>query len=223
PRERHCSWSASRGVRPGCRLVRCCSPQFSWSNQSPPVGLQSTSSSSELCGSSVLSNPQGHLNIAVTFGRELQSRLGGRNRDVGPHSAAGHLASGRGIKLGGGQLQIAAHTPQRKVRLHGSLAVGVATDDDTPLVVLDGGGEDLACRGTVLVDQHHQRHLPGPIVVRLLEGVVLGRAPLSSNDVAIGDELIGDQNCLVQQTPRVAPQVHHQRLHPLVVQVPQCL
>ena len=135
------------------------------------------------------------------------------------HLAVG-LAVGR-IELGRGQPHAGGGLFQGEDALHRALAEAPHADDRSPAMIADGAGENLRRAGAVLVDDHHQRHLPLALLVGRVGEVFLGAAAAGGDDDPALDEPIDHLDGRNQQAARIAADVDHQALHPLAVQLPQ--
>ena len=106
--------------------------------------------------------------------------------------------------------------------LYESFAERAASDDRTPVVVLQRSGQNFAGGGAEFVDQHRQGQLldRAVSVAHFVRAVV---APVFGiDDQLVGrQEFVGDADCLVEETAGIAPQVEDQSLHTLCLEVVQ--
>ena len=117
----------------------------------------------------------------------------------------------RGVVTGHGDAYGRA-VPQSDLALHQPFAETRAADDDAPIPILHGTGDDLARRSRIFVDQHHQ---PSPEVVavdRRAERHGRHGTPLGRDDQGTArQEETGHLDRLVEQPAAVPAQVEDQR------------
>ena len=111
----------------------------------------------------------------------------------------------------------------RYLALHEAFAERTASDDRTPVVILQRSGENLARRGASFVDQHHDLHIlrlafAVGVFAHLLVVTVFG----IDDQLALVQELVGHGDRLVEKSARVAPQVEDQLRHTLGAQRGEC-
>ena len=127
-------------------------------------------------------------------------------------------ASGRRIVTGDGK-PYRRTVRKRNLILHQPLTERSATDDRSPVVILERAGQNLARRSAVLVDQNDQflvHKLAVPFAVFDLPVPV---TILRINDhFAFRKKLPRYQNRLVEQSPRIAAHVEDQFFHTLLLQ-----
>ena len=104
--------------------------------------------------------------------------------------------------------------------LHQTLTKRASSHDRASVVILHRAGQNLARRGTTLVDEHYQSQIRcrTRAVAELLD--LLAVAILRIYDqLACGQELVGDQNRLIEEAARIIAQVENQLGHTLLTQL----
>ena len=103
--------------------------------------------------------------------------------------------------------------------LYQPLSEGAPAHDDAAVLVLDGTGEDLRRRGTILIDEHRHGALEE---LGMAVGVVFtprSLAPLCiDNHVALAEKLVDDHHSGLQIAPAVVLQVDDEAVHTLALQ-----
>ena len=106
--------------------------------------------------------------------------------------------------------------------MHEPLAKRATTDNRATIVILQGSGQNLTRRGTILVNQYgnlqilRRAHAVG-ILTQLTMVAILG----VDNQLLLVQELVGDEDGLIEEPARVAAQVENQFRHPLTTQFQQ--
>src|SRR5216117_2763742 len=115
------------------------------------------------------------------------------------------------------QRRLRRELPQR---LHQSLPEGRRSDDHGAVVILQRAGDDLGCARRAPVGEHHHREVRPRLWLRV--AVRFGRGgrtvPRLHDLLSRVEEQLAHGDALVEQASGVAPQIEHQRLHPLLDQ-----
>ena len=108
---------------------------------------------------------------------------------------------------------------ERNLLLHQSLTERAATHDHAAVVVLQRTRQNLARRGALLIDQHRQRDVS--CGTRAVGVLLLAHAVtiLGIDDHSLfGQQFVGNQNRLIEESARIATQVEDQLVHTLSTQ-----
>ena len=124
------------------------------------------------------------------------------------------------VVLAGGELERAVVWQVHR-HLHQALAIGARAEHHSAVEVLQRTGSDLAGAGRLAVDQHHYwHHRVNGLEPRLVLAVGLAQlAPRLHQHPALGHPHVYYLNGLGQRAAAVAPEVEHEALGPLPLQV----
>ena len=89
----------------------------------------------------------------------------------------------------------------------------------TSVVILERTRHDLARRGTVIVNQHHKRDVGEPTTTRTILLLLVAHLIFGiDHQFALGQELVGHTDSLVEVATRVATHIEDKFFHPLLLE-----
>jgi len=97
---------------------------------------------------------------------------------------------------------------ERNDGLHRAFAEAGHADDGGALVILQSTGDDFRRRGGAAVDQDYDRLAVGDVAgLGVIALGVVGMTAAGRHDLALGEEVVGDLHCLIQEAAGIVPEI----------------
>src|SRR4030042_1930926 len=152
---------------------------------------------------------RGHLG---SYDLLLILRFSKLDDDVGNNPLRLNGTAARGKVSCSGQSQSRTFL-QRKDRLDRALSEALRSNDNAPLVILNGSSHDLGSARTSTIDEDNQRIIrKGPLGMGVEFHLLLVSSSLHGNNKTRCDEAIRNLDRLIEKASRVIPQIQKQSL-----------